>query len=61
MPLRLKAERKLKNDMTQKEVADYLGISQSAYAMKENEETEFTVSEAKKLCVLFGKKFEELF
>lgn len=60
MAQKLRAERALK-DLTQSDVAKYLGISLTAYASKERGEFEFTVSEAKKLCELFGKKFEELF
>lgn len=45
----------------QEKMATYLGISKAAYVNKENGKNEFTLLEAIKLVVLFGKTVEEIF
>jgi len=46
---------------TQADIAKMLGIATKTYCYKERGETEFTVSEAKKIMILLKKSFEELF
>ena len=48
-------------DMTQTEMADYLGITQTAYSIKESGKIKFTIEEAIKLGQLFNLTVEELF
>lgn len=48
-------------EMTQVEVADYLGITQTAYSLKESAKIKFTIEEAIKLSKLFDTTVEELF
>jgi DNA-binding XRE family transcriptional regulator len=43
------------------DVAEYLGIHKETYRLKEIGKIDFTVSQAKKLLVLFNKKFEDVF
>lgn len=49
------------HQLTQSDVADLLGISSTAYSMKERGLQEFKLSEANKLAVLFDKPIEVLF
>lgn len=55
----LRAEQARK-DMTNQQVADYLGISRPTYEQKKKN-GKFTVDEGAKLCKLFGCKFDYLF
>lgn len=47
--------------ITQKEMADKLGIASPTYTNKENGKFEFTLLEAYKICQIFGCKFEDIF
>ena len=49
------------NRMTQKQLAKLLGISEKSMTNKIYGRTEFTLSEIKKICSLFGKTLEYLF
>ena len=50
-----------KLNLSQKQLADTLGIGVSTYRNKECGHREFTVSEAKKIMLVFNQKFEEIF
>ena len=56
----LKSER-VKKELTQKQVADKLGLSTGAYCDKENGIRKFTVAEAIKLSDLLGFDMREIF
>lgn len=47
--------------INQNEMADLLQISKEAYSKKERGSNDFKLSEIKKICEYFEKKFEELF
>lgn len=47
--------------LKQKEVAEKIGMHPQTYHLKECGKREFTISEGKKLAVLFGKTLDELF
>ena len=47
--------------ISQREMAEKLGIAGPTYTKKENGQTDFTLEEAKKLCQLFNCKFEDIF
>ncbi|NDO19504.1 hypothetical protein FMM68_07520 [Lachnospiraceae bacterium MD329] len=49
-----------RNDMTNQQVADYLGVSRKSYENKKKT-GKFYVTEISKLCVLFDTKYEYLF
>ena len=53
--------RKNQKDMTQQEVADYLGISIQTYRAKEKGRYEFTQDEMFALSELFDKDIQEIF
>lgn len=55
----IKAEQARK-DMTNQQIADYLGICRKSYESKVSKAT-FTVNEAKLLIALFEKPFDYLF
>lgn len=61
MQIRLYDLRKNVKEMTQKEVADYLGMSIVTYREKEKGRSEFTQDEMFKLSELFGKKMDDIF
>jgi DNA-binding XRE family transcriptional regulator len=46
---------------SQEYMAEQLGVSLLSYRNKENGHREFKLSEIKKIIVIFGKKFEEIF
>ena len=46
---------------SQKEMAEFLGLSTDAYRMKEVRETEFKLSEIKKIMKILDKGFYDLF
>ena len=56
----LKSER-VQKELTQKQVADKLGLSTGAYCDKENGKRKFTVAEAIKLSDLLGFDMREIF
>lgn len=56
----LKSER-VKKELTQKQIADKLGIRTSAYCDKENGKRKFTVKEALLLQDLFDFDIKEIF
>lgn len=58
VPERLKA---LRGNKTQKEVADYIGVSQRTYAMYETGEITPNDENKRKLSMLFKKTVKELF
>lgn len=47
--------------MNQKQVAEKIGMHPQTYHLKECGKREFTISEGKKLAVLFNKSLDELF
>ena len=55
--------RQLRDDhkLSQTEVADFIGITQSAYNRKESEQTEFKATEIFKLAELYKIPVQELF
>ena len=57
---RLKALRVM-NDLGQRDMAKKLGMAVSTYNHKENGSRDFYVEEAKRICVIFDKKFEDIF
>ena len=46
---------------TQKDMAEYLGISGNNYTQKENGWLEFSISECGKIMTLYEKPFEDIF
>lgn len=48
-------------DVNQQYVAKYLGISNTQYSQKETGKYDFTLTECKKLSVLFDKSIDEIF
>lgn len=58
VPERLK---KLRGNMSQKEVADSIGISQSSYAMYETGDRVPNDENKRKLALLFNKSVQEIF
>jgi DNA-binding XRE family transcriptional regulator len=57
---KLKALR-LEYNLKQADLAKLLGMGETTYNRKENGITEFTESEMKKVCNIFGKKPDEIF
>ena len=50
------------NNLTQRDMADLLGVSQDTYGMKERGERDFTVSEVNTILDIFtSASYEELF
>ena len=50
------------NNLTQKDMADLLGVNQDTYGMKERGERDFTVSEVNTILDIFTSvSYEELF
>lgn len=45
---------------TQSQMAEHLGICQNAYINKANGESKFSAQEATKICVLSGRRFEDI-
>ncbi|WP_190285276.1 helix-turn-helix transcriptional regulator [Clostridium sp. JN-1] len=52
---------RVKNSVTQKELASLLHMSVSAYSRKEIGSRSFTISEAGKLAVFFNTTIEDIF
>ncbi|MCC5911414.1 MAG: helix-turn-helix domain-containing protein [Clostridiaceae bacterium] len=52
---------RVENELNQKQVAAYLGISGTAYRNKESNRSEFTLSEARKIALKFGQPIESIF
>lgn len=50
-----------KNDISQKQIADMLNMTVSAYNRKERGTRSFTISEAGKLAKFFNTTIEEIF
>jgi len=50
-----------KAEISQKEVADFLGVCKETYRKKENGKSEFSLKEAKKIANLFDTKIEKIF
>ncbi|WP_297987969.1 helix-turn-helix transcriptional regulator [uncultured Anoxybacillus sp.] len=50
-----------KQGVTQKQLAEYLGISEKTYGLKERGEFQFTLEEMFKLRDFFGKRIEDIF
>lgn len=61
MQLLLYDLRKEQRKLTQKDMADYLGISTKAYRDKEKGKQEFTQDEMFKLSKLFNKPMDKIF
>lgn len=57
---KLKALR-VENNISQYEIAKFLGITQSTYSWKENGKAEFTISEIEKLKKFFNLPYESIF
>lgn len=53
-------ELRLKNNLSQDYVADYLGLSRPTYLLIEQGKRELTITEAKKLASLYGLTLEQL-
>lgn len=49
------------SDLTQKQIADMMGINLTTYIKKENGESQFKANEMFFLRNLFGKRIEEIF
>ncbi|TCO79099.1 helix-turn-helix transcriptional regulator [Marinisporobacter balticus] len=52
---------RVKHDLNQNKIAQKLGISVVSYRNKENEHTQFTLKEAKKISEIFNTSIEEIF
>lgn len=52
---------RIKNKMSQKELAEYLGVSEATYSKKENRKLRFSIKEAKKMADLYGESIENIF
>lgn len=50
-----------KQGVTQKQLAEYLGITEKTYGLKERGEFQFTLEEMFKLRDFFGKRIEDIF
>lgn len=50
-----------RSSLTQKNIADYLGMSLANYNKKENCSVKFSLAEAKALADLFGTSIEDIF
>lgn len=50
-----------KRGVTQKQLAEYLGIAEKTYGLKERGEFQFTLEEMFKLRDFFGKRIEDIF
>jgi transcriptional regulator with XRE-family HTH domain len=61
MRFSVKAARVNFTSLTQKEVADYLGLSLTAYCRKENGKSKFYAEELHKLAQLFGVNIDIFF
>lgn len=61
MQKKLFLERKIERSMTQKQMADLLGISALTYKRKESGEYPFNQDEMFKIAELFNVKIDELF
>jgi putative transcriptional regulator len=51
----------LENNISAKELAKKLGMSDASLSLRLNGKREFSLSEAKKVLKIFGKTFEEIF
>lgn len=60
MNIKLRAKR-VENLMTQKDLADKLGISLSTYVSKENGKRDFTFSEIQDLMYYLNCEFDDIF
>ena len=49
------------NNLTQAQMANYLGMSLANYGKKENNQIRFSINEAKKLSDFFGLSIEQIF
>lgn len=47
--------------LTQQEMADELGVSRQTYSKMESNPEDMSIKEARIVCSLLGKKFEEIF
>lgn len=61
MQIRLYQLRKEVANLTQQDMADYLGIAIQTYREKEKGRNEFTQDEMFALSELFGKKMDDIF
>lgn len=52
---------RVEKGLTQREVAEKIGISTVSYTRKENGDYEFTQSEMKKICKILNKSLDFLF
>lgn len=50
-----------KQGVTQRQLAEYLGITAKTYSLKERGEFQFTLEEMFKLRDFFGKRIEDIF
>lgn len=50
-----------KRGVTQKQLAEYLGIAEKTYGLKERGEFQFTLEEMFKLRDFFGERIEDIF
>ena len=51
---------RIKNNITQKQMADFFNINFSTYSLKENGKRQFTVQELKALAGIFKVKMDDL-
>lgn len=49
------------NKLRQRDVAKKIGMSEQSYYLKENGKREFTITEGKKLAILYKCKLDDLF
>ena len=49
------------NNLTQAQMANYLGMSLANYGKKENNQIRFSINEAKRLSDFFGLSIEQIF
>lgn len=47
--------------LTQQEMADKLGVSRQTYAKLENDPSKATIEQARLMCRVLGRKYEDIF
>jgi len=52
---------RVEKGLTQKDMAERIGISTYSYLMKENGKRDFTLTEMKKICEILNKELSEIF
>lgn len=55
------AETRQELGITMQEMADKLGITRQTYSKLESNPEEMSIRDARLICMIFGKKFEDIF